>query len=75
MIIVKYYFLYNILAQVAKTPGHSLPAVHFFGLKTSRLLARSNVCSSFSSPDAIILQPPLSPPADRPTWDKVIQCK
>ena len=31
----KYYFLYNILAQVAKAPGRSLPAVYFFGLKPS----------------------------------------
>ena len=42
IVIVKYYFLYNILAQVANAPGRSLPSVHFFGSKTSRLLARSN---------------------------------
>ena len=31
---------------MAKTPGRSLPAVHFFGLKTSRQLARSNALQS-----------------------------
>ena len=50
IVIVKYYFLYNILAQVANAPGRSLPSVHFFGLKTSRLLARSNVCTAAVPP-------------------------